>query len=436
MGLYGAFYASLSGLSSNAGSLSVIGNNLANLNTIGFKGSSSTFQDLFSASLGAMGTQGNGNPIQIGMGARLGGIGQNFGQGSFQSTSNATDMAISGQGFFTLTTKSGARAYTRAGNFTVDKLNMLVDPNGAQVMGWNRQGAVLSTSGAVSPILINQGATSQPQATTTVTSNTNLDANAAIGAVYISPMQIYDSLGASHGLSFTYTKRALTAGEIAAGAASAWGLVVTTDGGASVGTTANPVPPSVLFNGSGTLITPAAGTNPPLVIGDPVGPPVGTAWTNGAGAQTVAWDIWSAGTSSLTGYATPSTTGSTTQDGYGAGTIRSLVVNQDGVVIGNFTNGQTIDLAQVALATFANINGLSKQGDNNWQETLSSGEGNVGAANLGGRGTILGANLELSNVDVAEEFTKLIVAQRGYQANGRIVTTTDELLQETLNLKR
>jgi len=415
MSLYSAFYASLSGLSANAGTLGVIGNNLANLNTIGFKGSSGTFQDLFSATMGGAGTQGNGNPIQIGLGTRLGGISQNFGQGSYQSTSNVTDMAVSGQGFFTLTTKTGARAYTRAGNFSVDKNGMLVDPNGANVMGWNRVGAVLSTNGTVSPIQIAQGTTSPPAATTSFSSTTNLNADAATGTVYTTPLQIYDSLGASHSLLFTYTKTAVT---------GQWGLAITTDGGATVAPAS--YPSTIQFNASGILTTPAAGTNPTLSI---------SGWSNGATSPATTWQLWNGTASSLTGFSSASTTGNTSQDGYGAGTIRSLVVDQDGIITGNFTNGQTIALAQVALATFANMNGLSKSGDNNWQESLASGAGNIGSANQGGRGAVLGANLELSNVDVAEEFTKLIVAQRGYEANGKVVTTSDQMLQVTLNLK-
>ncbi|OQA37601.1 MAG: Flagellar hook protein FlgE [Acidobacteria bacterium ADurb.Bin340] len=415
MGLYSSFYASLSGLSANAGSLNVIGNNLANLNTIGFKQSSGTFQDLFNASLGAIGTQGNGNPIQIGLGSRLAAITQNFGQGSFQSTSNVTDMAISGLGFFMLQLAGNqGQAYTRAGNFTLDRNGYLVDPNGNNVIGWNRTGNTLSTNGTPSAIRINSGVTSPPVPTTAFSSTTNLNADALTGEVYSSPIQVVDSLGATHTLLFTYTKTA-NPGE--------WGLAITTDGGATVAG----YPALVQFDASGQLTTPAA--NPTLTI---------TGWTNGATSPATTWEVFQ-GTPpvpSLTGYAAPSATSNVAQDGYGAGTIRSLTVDQNGILIGNFTNGQTVSLAQVAMATFANVNGLRKTGDNTWSETLSSGSANVGAANEGGRGTVLGANLELSNVDVAEEFTKLIIAQRGYQANGRVVTTSDELLQETLNLKR
>jgi flagellar hook protein FlgE len=305
MGLYSSFYASLSGLSANASALSVIGNNLANLNTVGFKGSSSSFQDLFASASGASGTQGNGDPSQIGLGTRLGAISQDFSQGSFQSSGNATDMAIQGSGFFTLRTKDGSQAFSRSGNFSINKNGVLSDPSGNQVMGWNRTDQTLSTNGPTSP--------------------------------------------------------------------------------------------------------------------------------------STKWEVFPAATplqSSITSFASASATSNTAQNGYGAGSVNSLTVDQNGVVIGNFTNGQTLSLAQVAITTFPNQSGLTKNGSNTWGETESSGVPNVGAANKGGRGAVLGANLELSNVDVATEFTALIIAQRGYQANSRLVTTSDQLLQETLNLKQ
>ncbi|MDP2877582.1 MAG: flagellar hook-basal body complex protein, partial [Holophaga sp.] len=328
--------------------------------------------------------------------------------------SNVTDMAISGAGFFSLVTQNGGRAYSRAGNFTVDRAGALVDPNGNMVLGWNRVGNVIPTTGAPVPVQIDLGATAGAAPTTTMSSNTNLDASAPIGATFTTPMQIYDSLGAAHSVLYTYTKTSATT----------WGLAVTTDDPAAVVAGA---PASVTFSAAGVLTAPAV--NPTLTI---------SGWTNGASATAATWQIWSGSPaiSSLSGYASPSTTANYYQNGFGAGTIQSLVVDQTGTITGTFTNGQTIPLAQVALAAFANPNGLAKRGDNTWGETLASGAGTVGAAAQGGRGVVLGGNLELSNVDVAEEFTKLIVAQRGYQANSRVVTTSDELLQETLNLKR
>jgi flagellar hook protein FlgE len=410
MGLYSSFYASLSGLSSNADALSVIGNNLSNLNTIGYKSSSTSFQDLFNATLGGNSTQGNGNPIQIGLGTRLGAINQDFGQGSFQSSSSATDMAIQGGGFFTLKTKDGGAAYSRAGNFSLNKNGFLVDPNGNSVMGWNAVGSNLSTNGLSAPIHIDMGTTSPSVATNEVGAVTNLDSSAATGTVYSNPVQVYDSLGASHSLLFSYTKTA-TPGQ--------WTVNVGTDGGATV----TGFPATIQFDSNGVLTSPT--TNPALTI---------SGWTNGATSPSTTWDIWNGVSSTMTGYAATSATSSSTQNGYGSGSVRSMIVDQNGVLTGNFTNGQTIAMAQVAISSFANIAGLAKQGENTWAATLSSGSAAVGTANSGGRGTVLGANLELSNVDVASEFTRLIINQRGYQANSRVVTTADSLLQETLNL--
>ena len=424
MSLYSSFYSSLSGLTANSGMLGVIGNNLANLNTIGYKGSSSTFQDLFSATMGSNGTSGNGNPMQVGMGSQLGAISQNFGQGSFASTGNVTDMAISGNGFFMLQPVGGGQVYSRAGNFTFDNAGFLVSASGDNVLGWNRAGNTLTAAGATVPIQINMGTISPPVATTTVTASSNLDSNSAAGTIFSTPLQVVDSLGATHTVLVTYTKAAPP--YATAGAASEWTAAYTSDAGTTV---TGPSP--IAFDNAGALLAPAAdGT---ITV---------TGWPNGAadmtGGTAINWDIWSGAPAiaSLTGYAAPSGNTGTTQDGFGAGTIRSLVVDQNGVITGNFTNGQTLQLARVALATFTNMNGLSKEGNNSWSQTLASGVPNIGPANDGGHGKVLGGQLELSNVDTATEFTQLIVAQRGYQANSRIVTTADTLLQEVLNMVR
>lgn len=410
MSLYSSFYSSLSGLSANSAMLGVIGNNLSNLNTVGFKGSSSSFQDLFNAALGSNGTSGNGDPMQVGLGTQIGAITQNFGQGSFQSTGTVTDMAISGEGLFMLRRSDGSQVYSRAGNFSLDNDGYLVNPSGYQVLGWNRTGTTLTTNGVVVPIQVNAGTVSPPTATTTVSTTTNLDADAAIGDTFSTPMQVYDSLGAEHTILATYTKTA----------ADTWSIAYSSDTGTTV-----TGPASVTFDSSGNLLTPA--TDQTISV---------TGWPNGAANSTINWDIWDGTTATLTGYASSSATTSTTQDGAAAGTISSITVDTDGIITGNFTNGQTIQLAQVALATFANLNGLSKEGNNTWSQTLASGSPNIGAADEGGRGTILGGQLELSNVDTASEFTALIVAQRGYQANSRVVTTADTLLQEVLNMVR
>ncbi len=410
MSLYSSFYSSLSGLSANSAMLGVIGNNLSNLNTVGYKGSSTAFQDLFNAALGSNGTSGNGDPMQVGLGTQIGAIAQNFGQGSFQSTGTVTDMAISGEGLFMLRRSDGSQVYSRAGNFTLDSSGYLVNPSGYQVLGWNRSGTTLTTNGTVVPIRINAGTVSPPIATTTVSTTTNLDADAAVGDTFSTPMQVYDSLGAEHTILVTYTKTA----------AATWSATYSSDAGTTV-----TGPATVTFDSAGNLTAPAAdGT---ITV---------TGWPNGAADSTITWDLWDGTTATLTGYSGSSATSNTTQDGAAAGTISSITVDTDGIITGTFTNGQTIQLAQVALATFANLNGLSKEGNNTWSQTLASGAPNIGAADEGGRGTILGGQLELSNVDTATEFTALIVAQRGYQANSRVVSTADTLLQEVLNMVR
>ncbi|BDU77493.1 flagellar hook protein FlgE [Mesoterricola sediminis] len=435
MGLYSSFYASLSGLSTNASALSVIGNNLANLNTAGFKGASSEFQDLFAAAIANQGTQGNGNPMQVGLGASLGSVATNFSQGSFQQTGNVTDMAMQGNGFFTLQNKQGSAVYTRNGNFTIDKSGFLVDSQGNKVMGWNATNGVVNPGGLPTPIQLNMAGTSGGVATRNVEIIANLNSAAATTSVFTSTVQIYDSLGATHSVTLSFQPT---------GTAGQWAVTgpATVDGAAVAG-----IPAYLQFDNTGALTgyIPAGGlaTDTPTTITGNNNPSISfTGFANGAADASVKWELATPNTTGsgftayFTSYASASTTSATSQDGYGAGTVDSLTVDQNGVIIGNYTNGQTIPMGQVAVSTFLNENGLSKVGGNNWIATVASGTAAVGAANQGGRGGVLGSNLELSNVDVATELTRMIVNQNGYQANSRVVTTANTLLQEVLNLVR
>lgn len=424
MSLFSAFYSGLSGLSANANSLNVIGNNLSNLNTVGYKGGSTTFRDLFSSALGGLSTQGNGNPIQFGLGTQINTVAQDFSQSSFQSTGNALDMALQGQGFFVLRPVGGGQTFTRAGNFTRNNNGFLVAPNGANVMGWNRDPVtgLVNTNTAIQPIQIATGTTVAAFATQNVRLGVNLNSSATAGptSTVQTPVQVYDSQGNLQTLSISYTKTG----------ANTWTYTVTdpsgvaTIGGAATGTlTFSPTGTLLSINGAGN----GFGANPALSIN----------WNNGTAISAISINMVNVdGSLNFTQYNAPSATNSTYQDGFGAGTLKDLTVDQNGLISGSFSNGQVFALGQVALAIFNNNNGLVQQGNNQWSESLASGSATIGTANAGGRGGVLGANLELSNVDVAGEFTKLILSQRGYQANGRIVTTTDELLQETLNLKR
>jgi len=415
MSLYSAFYSSLSGLSTNANALNVIGNNLSNINTVGFKGSATTFRDIFSTSLGGISTQGNGNPIQFGLGVQVNGVSQDFSQSSFQSTGNALDMAIQGNGFFTLQTVDGRQVFSRAGNFTRNNNGFLVASDGSNVMGWNRDPITgnVNTSASLAPIRIDAGTTASAFATQNIRLGINLNSAAAIGDTLTTPIQAYDSQGNPQNIIVTYTKTG----------ANTWNYAASVAAPATIGSGATG---TLTFSPSGNLTSPA--TNP--VFG-------GINWGNGTSTQNITWDVLNPdGSPNLTQFSAASSTTSTFQDGYGAGTLRDLSVDQNGIISGTFTNGQVIALAQVALATFNNDNGLVQTGNNHWGQSLASGSPTIGLANQGGRGGVLGSNLELSNVDMAGEFTKLILSQRGYQANSRVVTTTDQLLQETLNLKQ
>jgi flagellar hook protein FlgE len=209
----------------------------------------------------------------------------------------------------------------------------------------------------------------------------------------------------------------------------AWTYQITVPGDEVVGGTAGT--PFVIgsgamsFDANGQLVTPAAN----VTLNFP-------AWTNGAAAQAVDWELFDGTSGLITGFAAPSAVSSSTQDGFGAGELRSLLIDQDGLISGVFSNGVSRQLARLALASFNNENGLLRNGRNTYVETSSSGIATVGAANSGGRGAVVSGALELSNVDITEEFTDLIISQRGYQANSRVITTADEVIQESLNLKR
>ena len=294
-------------------------------------------------------------------------------------------------------------------------------------MGWNRDPITgnVNTSATLAPIRIDASTTASAFPTGNVRLGLNLNSATAVTipptASLTTPVQAYDSQGNAQNLSITYTKTAT----------NLWNYAITGPAGSTL-TPPAAVNGTLTFSASGTLtdINGAGNTsaaNPALSID----------WGNGTAAQTINWNIVNPDNSvNLTQYSAPSSTSSSFQDGYAAGTLRDLTVDQNGIISGTFTNGQVISLAQVAMSTFNNNNGLVQTGNNHWGQSLASGSPTIGLANQGGRGGVLGSNLELSNVDVASEFTKLILSQRGYQANSRIVTTTDELLQETLNLKR
>ncbi len=387
-----SLYSGISGLRSHQTMLDVTGNNIANVNTTAFKASATQFQDTLSQMTQGAGAPqavvGGTNPAQVGLGVQVAGITTNFAQGSAQSTGRATDMMISGDGFF-IVRSGGETLYTRAGSFDFDASGRLVTPDGGILMGWNAVGGVLQQGGQLQPIRLPLDAVSPPRATTTAQVTGNLPDTAAVGDVITRDVQIFDATGADRTLRLDFTRTA-----------SGW--TVTGDDGAGA-------------TGTGAL----SFTNGSLTAGGSLA----------IGGLTV--DL-----SAVTGYASLSTVSIAEQDGREVGTLESFSLGRDGTLTGVFSNGGRDVLGRVALATVVNPAGLEKAGNSTYRATANSGAVTVGAAGTDGMGTLLTGALEMSNVDLSQEFTNLIVAQRGFQANARIITTSDEVLQELTNLKR
>lgn len=384
-----SLYSGISGLRSHQTMLDVTGNNIANVNTAGYKASSVLFQDSLSQLVGNPGIPddqvGGRNPAQVGLGVQVAGIRTNFAQGSAQATGRGGDLMISGDGFFAVRA-GGETLYTRAGGFSFDPTGKMVTADGAIVQGWGAQNGVVNTGQAVGNIVLPLDAVSPARETTTATVTGNLPATAAVGDEIVRDVTVYDPQGAPSTLSLTFTRTA-----------TGWNVVEPTSGA------------------SGAL-------------------------EFDEGTQTGGGLVLNAGVSidltAVTGYATLSTVAVTGQNGSAAGTLKSYSITGDGSIVGTFSNGATQTLGKIAMATFANPEGLEKAGGSSYRVSVNSGAAQMGAAGQAGFGTLVSGTLEMSNVDLSQEFTNLIVAQRGFQANARIITTSDEVLQELTQLKR
>lgn len=410
------FSIPLSGLTAESTALSAVANNLSNQNTTGYKATSVLFSDLFYQQLG---TTGAGDPIEVGAGTEVGSMPSLFTQGSISSTGVPTDVAIQGSGFFVVQNGDGTINYTRAGDFSVDQNNDLVTANGQQVLGYPAVNGVVNTGAGISPLQIGSGTLSPPTATANIQLTTNLNAAANVGDTYSTPVTVYDSLGATHTLTFTYTNTG----------PGAWNYTITIPA-ADVGQTGNPVTlnsGSLSFDSNGNLLTPAANVTGIAATG----------LADGAANLNLTWDLYgSSGSPLLTGVASPSSTSSILQDGAGSGSLVNFTIGSDGTITGSFSNGKTQALGELALANFANPDGLQLDGATDFSPTLASGAAVNGVPGTGGLGTISGGALELSNVDIATEFSNLIVAQRGYEADAKAVTTFDQIMQDTIALKQ
>lgn len=418
------FSIPLSGMTAESTALSAIANNLANQNTTGYKDTTVLFSDLFYQSLG---TTGAGDPIQEGAGTEVSAMPALFTQGNISGTGVASEAAIQGQGFFVVQNSDGTLNYTRAGDFEVNNDNYLVTQSGQEVLGYPAVNGVVNTGAGLEPLQMGAGTISPPTATTNVALTSNLNASATVGSTYSTPVTVYDSLGGSHTVTFNFQYNGLNnAGN------GSWTCTITMPA-ADVGQTGNPVTlatENLTFDSNGNLLAPAAN-----VAGITL--PNGDNFADGASALNFTWQLYNAnGTGLVTQVAAPNSTSNIDANGASSGTLESYTIGSDGTITGSFSNGESQALGQIALANFANEEGLQLDGSTDYSPTLASGAAVVGVAGTGGLGTISGSSLESSNVDIATEFANLIVAQRGFEADAKAVTTFDQIMQDTIALKQ
>ncbi|EGJ48730.1 flagellar hook protein FlgE [Desulfocurvibacter africanus] len=531
MGLSNSMWTAISGLTSHSESMSVIGNNLANANTLGFKSGTVHFEDMFYSQLStASGFD------QVGHGSRVSTIYTNYTQGPHEASSESTHVALGGKGMFVVTNKtSGSTYYTRAGNFTFNQNGYLTDPNGYVVQGWKAadgsSDGKVTTVGSLKDIRL-ESYQSPPKATEKVRFASNLDKNSDDNSVdptnpffslftnwdgtaetplgddryaYQTTIKVYDEGGTAHDLTvyfdpvdaasmaadpngkrvFEYVVtcdpaqdgRTLADGTQLNTTSSAGMLMtgtITFDGsgnmvgmnaftldsaatGATVSALSSWVPAELSDNGMPTLTANFTGQPNasfttdadalPIEIDFGLSDKTNVGWNIPAGVTSAAnvgtdftllpnYDTPDRSATAFTSYDESSTSTVQTQDGYAPGFLQDISVNDDGVVSGQYSNGQIIDLFVLAVADFDNYQGLKQEGGNLFSETTESGMARTGTANVGGRGDIASATLEQSNVDMSTEMVRLITIQRGFQANGKVITTTDTLMGEVINLKR
>ncbi len=414
--MFTSFSTALSALSAHATAVDVVGNNLANMNTPGFKTSVVAFHDLVTQSLGA----GLGE-TQVGFGVGRPVTLRQFSQGAIQSSAGALDAAIQGDGFLVVRNRSGSMLYTRGGHLQVDKGGNLLTSTGEKLQGWTRNGGVLNTNLPVADMVVPVGSLKAPIASSVFSFDLNLNAAASAGPpadTFSSSIEVFDSLGASHVVTVTFTKT---------GTANQWDYAISVPD-ADVTAPIAPVTGTLTFNASGILTSPAiTDAMPEITIAGLV---------NGAADMTLDWNLYEGASPRVSQYAQPSAISANAQDGSPAAQLIRIGLGNGGIVLAQYSNGEQEVVGQLAMAAVRNPESLIAVGNNNYQLSARSALPAIGLPETGGRGTILGGATEASTVDIAEQFTNLIVLQRGFQANTRVITAVDELSQETINLKR
>ena len=421
--MFTSFSSALSALNATSTAIDVVGNNLANMNTPGFKTSQMVFRDLVTQSLGA----GLGD-TQVGFGTGTPLTVREFTQGAIQTSAGLLDAAVQGDGFFVVQDSSGQNLYTRAGNFQTDSNGNLLTDTGDKVQGWTTldptTGAV-DTNGTTGNIIVPVGSVRAPTPTTELTADLNLNAAAAADGTSAKtvPLSVIDSLGNSHVLNLNFQKTG----------ANQWSYDVTVPGeDISGGTAGTPIDTgasgSLTFSQGGLLTDPPSGS--PIAIAV-------TGLADGAADMNISWDPYnSAGTGRITQFGQPSASSASSQNGEAAGQLVHVGLADGGGILAQYSNGDQVVVGQVAMANIRNPDTLIATGNNNYQLSARTATPSVGVPGTGGRGTIVGGSLEASTVDIATEFTNLIVYQRGYEANAHVITTADTLSQDTINLIR
>ncbi|MES9898681.1 MAG: flagellar hook protein FlgE [Sedimenticola sp.] len=412
-----SFQVALSGLAAAQTELDVTGNNIANVATTGFKESRAEFTDIYATSIQDLGTQAAGRGVRV---AR---VSQQFSQGTVEFTSNNLDLAVNGEGFFVLEDTAGSRFYSRAGALSVDRDGYIVNHAAQRLQAYPPiTGTTNFDTGTVTDLQLNLQP-SAPSASTSITAGVNINASdtaptvafvaaAPTATMYnsASSITVYDTLGDAHTATMYFDKEA----------ANEWDVYVSVDGGTADG------PETIVFDSAGALDP--GGTN----ATDTAGIVSFGAYTFTNGAATMSLDI---DFNTATQYAGEFGVNELSQNGYTSGRLNGVDVDDSGVVFARFTNGRSTSLGQVVLAKFNNPSGMGKEGGNNWTETFDSGDAQLGEAGTSSFGTIQSGALELSNVDIATQLVKLIVAQRNFQANAKAITTSDQVTQAVINIR-
>jgi len=446
-----SLFSGVSGMDANQEWIDTIGNDISNVNTTGYKADEVQFEDLLSQTISGASAptsdQGGVDPTQVGLGVRVAGIESNFTEGTMEQTGNPLDLSIQGNGFF-IAQGDGQTYYTRAGSLDLDGNGELVTPDGYEIQGWpaNAQG-VINNNAPLGALTIPSGQEIAANATQTVTLGGNLapqsgwtapgsssgsGSSTAVGTA--TSATVYAADGSEETLDLTFEQDSTLPSSAPKGAASAWTVqgALTEPGSTPTYSTGSGSTATLYFDSSGNLVgytdqtgnTSTTATSFSLTVPDQT-----------TGAASGATQSFTLAVPTVTANASDDTISVVSQDGNAPGSLQSYSIGDNGVIEGVFSNGQTLNLGQIALANFANPDGLMKAGGSNFLQTADSGLAQVGQAGNGSLGQINAGSLEASNVNLATEMTDLIEAQNGFEANGSVITTSNTLLQDLVNLK-